>query len=138
MTVARLSYGYRCVVTNKNGITVYSNIPRSFFGMTFGGPAKMTIKAPTITSQPVNSTAGKGETALFTVAATGYGVKYQWQVSTDGGTNWVDSGSKGNKTDTLSVPVTNARLNYSYRCVITDKAGNRPVNSSVAQITPAT
>ncbi|MBQ6831899.1 MAG: hypothetical protein IJO28_04615 [Oscillospiraceae bacterium] len=30
----------------------------------------------------------------------------------------------GNKTATLSVPVTAARNNYQYRCVITDKYGN--------------
>ena len=57
---------------------------------------------------------------IETVNNTGRTIKFQWQASTDGGTNWSDSSLSGNKTDTLTVKLTQARNGYRFRCVITD------------------
>ena len=106
VTAARNGYMYRCVVSAK-GDSVISDA------------ATLKVKAA-ITTQPSNKTQAIGTTAKFTVAATGVNVAYQWQVSTDDGANWKNSGSTGNKTTTLSIPVTAARNGYKYRCKVTD------------------
>ena len=51
----------------------------------------VTINAmPAITSQPTNATVHAGSPAIFTVAATGVSLNYQWQVSADGGTTFTN------------------------------------------------
>ena len=88
---------------------------------------------PVITAQPEPFEGAVGETATFTVAATGTGtLKYQWQWSSDGNT-WVNAGLTGNKTDTLTVPITEARNGYQYRCVVTDGNG-KTTTSNGAQL----
>ena len=45
---------------------------------------------------------------------------YQWQVSTNGGVKWNNSSAKGNKTATLTIPVTASKNGYIYRCKVTN------------------
>jgi gliding motility-associated-like protein len=45
---------------------------------------------PAITSQPVSVTNSAGTSTTFEVAATGTALTYQWQLSVDGGTSFVD------------------------------------------------
>ena len=108
VTVARNGQKYRCVVTDANGATVTSST------------AVLKVKTK-ITAQPKTVTAPIGDTAKFTVTATGVGLTYQWQYYT--GSKWVSSGFTGNKTASLSVPVTAARNGQKYRCVITNANG---------------
>ena len=56
------------------------------------------------------------------LAATGTSLTYQWQYSTNG-TSWTNSTMAGSKTDTLTMQLTEARLKYRFRCVVTDKYG---------------
>jgi hypothetical protein len=67
------------------------------------------------------------------VKATGTGLTYQWQVSTNGGSSWSDSPATGNKTATLTVPATLSRNGYRYRCIV--KIGSLSVTSSAATLT---
>jgi len=89
------------------------------------------LKAPaasskiTVTTQPKNTYAKSGATAKITVAATGKGLKYQWQYRTSSTGSWKNATATGNKTKTLSVPATVSRHGYQYRCVITDGSGNK-------------
>ena len=57
-------------------------------------PATLTVippVAPAITTQPTDQTAGPGQIATFTAAASGTPTPtVQWQVSWDGGTTWSD------------------------------------------------
>lgn len=79
-----------------------------------------------ISAEPQDITADEETTAKFSVeAASSYDneLSYQWQVSTDGGESWNDSGLSGNKTATLSVLATAAREGYMFRCVITSSSG---------------
>ena len=112
VTAARNDYQYRCVITDANGKKTYSNA------------AKLTVKTA-ITAQPADKSAAVGDTAKFTVKATGAGLTYQWQYKTATGTNWLKCSMEGNQTKTLSVPVTAARNGYQYRCVITDANGKK-------------
>lgn len=60
-----------------------------------------------IVTQPVAASVTSPAAATFTVVdsttPTGGATTYQWQVSTDGGSNWASSTSGGNTTDTLTV-----------------------------------
>ena len=110
VTAARNGYQYRCVIKDVRGAQAISGVG--------------TLKVKTvITSQPANVYAPVGDTAKFTVKATGAGLQYQWQYRTATGTGWLKCSMEGNQTKTLSVPVTAARNGYRYRCKITDANG---------------
>ena len=119
VTAARNGQQYRCIITNANGNKVTSNA------------AKLLVKT-VITAQPKNATASVGETAQFTVSATGAGLTYQWQFCKGG--KWENSGMTGSKTATISVPATAARNGQQYRCIITDANGNKVI-SNAAKLT---
>ena len=73
--------------------------------------------APTITAQPQNQNVSVGNNATFSVTATGASLAYQWQLSTNGGSTYVDiSGATG-----ASYTVTNALSSQNgnrYRVVV--------------------
>ncbi len=71
---------------------------------------------------PGTAEAEPGETVKFTAKASGAKgkLKYQWQYSTNKGTTWKNSAQDGNRKKTLSVEVNEKRLNYWYRCEVTD------------------
>lgn len=87
---------------------------------------------PTITQQPVSQTVHPGESALFTVVATGSGsLAYQWQKN---GTNLVDGGHySGCTTSTLVVSTIDDSDAASYDCLVTDANGS--TFSDPAQLT---
>lgn len=123
-------YQYRCVVTNSCGA------PTS----TTSNAATLTFSAaPAITQQPSNVTACLGNSAIFSVAATGTGLTYQWQNSTNGGGTWtnVTTGTtySGANTNTLTVIATTAAMQANqFRCVVTGQCS--PVaNSNGATLT---
>jgi len=106
---------YRCMITNtKDGITaiVFSNV------------ATLSVVAiPTITSQPQSTTIPEGIVAAFSLAAetadSGIGgvLSYQWQLSTDGGSEW--SNIVGATSNSHTTPtVTFANNGYQYRCQV--------------------
>jgi len=71
------------------------------------------------------------ETVFFEIDANGTELSYQWQVSTDGGKTFKNSGLTGNKTATLTVAATVGRNNYRFRCVITDAEDNSVISDAV-------
>ena len=72
-----------------------------------------------IVTPPVDFEGELGDTATFTVEATGTDLTYQWQYKTLSGTKWYNSTMSGSQTDTLSMELTQARLKYEFRCVVT-------------------
>lgn len=70
---------------------------------------------PVITSNPEDVRTLIGETATFTVEATGTGLTYQWQSSTNG-EHWTSIVGNGN---TLNVIATVGNSFSRYRCVVT-------------------
>ncbi len=112
---------YRCVVTNGHGSPATST------------SATLTVVAlPTITAQPSPQTVNVGETATFSVTASGASLTYQWQKDS------VDI--SGATSATYTTPTTVAGDNgKTFRCVVTNLAGS--VNSDGALLTvdiPAT
>lgn len=88
-----------------------------------GTPTGTVVYAPTITTQPAGQEVTVGQTATFTVAASGESLTYQWQYSNDNGTNWNDiSGATGNSyiTDAATLEMNN----YQYQCVVSNSAGS--------------
>ncbi|MEI7963798.1 MAG: hypothetical protein WCH29_01440, partial [Chitinophagaceae bacterium] len=78
---------------------------------------------PAVTTQPANVSVCSTTSASFTVAATGTGISYQWQESTNGGTTYtnITNGGiySGATTTTLTVnPVSNVMNGYRYRCAV--------------------
>ena len=105
-------------VTNSGTINVEDG------GNLGGTPTGGTVVyAPAITTQPAGQEVTVGQTATFTVSATGENLSYQWQYSNDNGTNWNDiSGATGNSytTDAATLEMNN----YQYQCVVRNSAGS--------------
>jgi len=89
--------------------------------------------AVAITTQPTSSTVCNAANATFTVAASGTGVGYQWQMSTNG-TTWSDVSGETSATLTVSA-VTVGMNNYQYRAVVSGAAPCGSVTSSAATLT---
>jgi len=89
--------------------------------------------APVITSQPTPQSVQTGQTANFTVAASGSSpLTYQWQVSSNGGTTWTTLGNDStynvSTPGTLSI-TTNTGLNGdNYQCIISNGYGQATSN----------
>ena len=115
-------YQYKCVVSNTLGKVTSRTV-------------KITIlRKPEITTQPKSVTVTPGETASFTVKATGGSLNYQWQYRIDGEEKWADcSISNGAQTSSYSVAVQERHGTYSYRCVISNPKGS--VKTKVVRIT---
>jgi hypothetical protein len=108
---------YRCAVTDSNGSTNSNQ-------------AALTLKAvTTITQHPSNKTVTQGQTATFTVAATGDGtLSYQWQKN---GSNLTNGGHySGCTTATLTISNTNGNDAANYRCAATGGCGNATSNAA--------
>ena len=120
ITEARYAYQYRCVVTDENGNTETSDAVRIVRPAVFE-----------IVTQPVDYVGAIGDMATFTVGAVGEGLTYQWQWSS--GSKWYSTTASGNKTDTLTVEITEAHCAYQYRCVVTDANGEQ-LTSDAARI----
>ncbi|WP_312159810.1 S-layer homology domain-containing protein [Oscillibacter sp.] len=125
-TAGMNGYTYRVVVTGTVAPVATSNT------------ATLTVRtAPTINAQPGDAAVNAGSNTSFTVAATGTGLSYQWQVNTGAGFNNItDAGAySGATTATLSITGATAGMNgYQYRVVVTG-AGAMTTNSNSATLT---
>ena len=123
ITSARDGQMYRCVVTGENGGSVTSNVVY----LTVGA----VDTTPIITAQPEDFTGAAGETAQFTVQATGTGLTYQWQYCNATSNIWRNSSMEGNDTDTISVTAASYRDGQKYRCIITSEDGRSITTETV-------
>jgi subtilisin-like proprotein convertase family protein len=91
--------------------------------------------APAITTQPQPNTLCTGSNASFSVAATGNGLVYQWELSTDGGGSWNPIPGAAAATYTITGPTSalNGRL---YRCVINNACGTVTSNAASLYVSP--
>ncbi|MFY9309535.1 MAG: T9SS type A sorting domain-containing protein [Bacteroidia bacterium] len=85
-------------------------------------PASCTpCNPPVVTTQPVNSTICAGNNSSFTVAATGDGLTYQWQVNTGSGYSNLSNSAPYTGVTTNSIQITaatNGLNGYQYRCIV--------------------
>ena len=105
---------------------MYKCIIRSGVDTEIESESAVLNKRPTtakITAQPISAGGPIGSVVTFSMAATGEGITYQWQYSTDGGETWTNSGMTGAQTNTLNVTVNANRDGQMYRCMVTDDSG---------------
>ena len=89
--------------------------------------------APTIVAPPADKSVTEGETATFTVNATGTEpLSYQWQQSTDNGSSWTDITGETNATYTIATTTTDMS-GTQYHCVVKNSIGE--VTSNAATLT---
>ncbi|MBR3769363.1 MAG: hypothetical protein IKL06_02405, partial [Lachnospiraceae bacterium] len=75
-------------------------------------------------TQPVSREAEKDENVVFSVKARGNALTYQWQYSTDAGSNWTNINTAGARTTSIIVPATAEKSDWKYRCLVKDGSGN--------------
>ena len=93
--------------------------------------------APSITTQPQNTTVTEGQTASFSVAAAGSGtLTYQWQESTNNGTAWTDISGADSAAYTIENTTTGMN-GYQYRCVVTNSVGTVTSRAGTLTVTAA-
>ena len=108
----------RCVVTDN-------------YGSTTSSAATVTIAAPLkITASPQNLALADGDTAKFTVKATGTGLKYQWYIRKSGG-SW--KAWSGHTTASTTATANTTWDEMQVRCLVTDVTGNK-VYSEIATV----
>ncbi len=107
-----------CVVTDKNGNKVKSNVVT----------LSMSVSKATITKQPKSVSVASGKTAMTTVYATGSGLTYKWYYKNAGASKFSVSSVK---TATYSVEMNNSRHGREIYCVVTDKNGNKVKSNTV-------
>ena len=115
---------YRCVITDADGNQVITEKAKLIIG---------TTESIVIEAQPSDQNVIAGEDAVFEVQATGEGLTYQWQYSSNG-TKWYNSTLSGFDTNKQTVRGYAYRNGQKYRCVITDKDGNQ-VTTDGAELT---
>ncbi|MBK7307637.1 MAG: hypothetical protein IPI88_11800 [Chitinophagaceae bacterium] len=127
------------VAASPMNTTTYTVVRTTAAGCQASSQVTITVnKRPVVTTQPANQVRCVGNTATFTVGATGTGLTYQWQVSTAGcagpWTNLTNIAPYSNVTTaTLTVnPVTQLMSGYAYRCIVTGACApwNPPTNVS--------
>ena len=118
-------YSYRVRATDAAGnLSAYSNVATAT--TTAAAPT-----APTITQQPASKTVTVGQTATFTVSASGTApFSYQWQKGT---TNIANATSSSYTT-----PATTSADNGSqFRVIVTNAGGNATSNPATLTVTAA-
>jgi uncharacterized repeat protein (TIGR02543 family) len=95
----------------------------------------LTVReAPTITTQPSNYAVVVGETASFTVVATGDPAPtFQWQMRTRDGGRWSDIPGATSSSTYTTPPATGQMSGYQYRVTVSNGAGS--VTSDAATLT---
>jgi alpha-tubulin suppressor-like RCC1 family protein len=96
--------------------------------------APLTVKAPTVTKQPVSETLDEGESASFTAGASGSpSPTLQWESSGDGGASWsAIAGATSAKLTLGAVAV--AQSGSEYRASFTNTAGSASSQAAVLTV----
>ena len=101
----------RCVVTDSCGSVT-------------SAAATVTVAASLkITAHPQNIAVSSGESATFTVKATGTGLKYQWYFKKAGQTSW--NVWNGRTTASTTATANDSWDEMQVRCLVTDATGNK-------------
>ncbi|MBN8674001.1 MAG: T9SS type A sorting domain-containing protein [Chitinophagales bacterium] len=120
---------YRCVVTGSCPPAANSN-----------GAILTVITSVAVTTQPTDATVCEGSNSSFTVAGSGAGIIYQWQVSTDGGTTYTNVANggvySGATAATLNITGATFAMNtYRYRCQLSNATCTTPGVSNAGILT---
>ena len=95
------------------------------------------VIAPSITTQPGNATVKVGETANFTIVASGTDITYQWQIDRNDGNGWANiDGATATSYTTSAVDI--SCNGFKYQCVVSNSAGTVTSNTAVLTVTEST
>jgi hypothetical protein len=114
---------YRCVVTGTCTPAATST-----------GAILTVVTSVNVTTQPNSQTICDGSSVTFTVAGSGSGILYQWQISTDGGTTYTNISGATAASYTIAA-VTPAMNNNRYRCQLSNPTCTTPGISNAAILT---
>ena len=119
-----------------SGSTAFLTVSAASYGRNENTAALMQSGNAAIIRQPVDCAVVVNGIAVFMIAVEGEGLSYQWQqLKTAEGSDWVSIGTyEGRLSDTLLAPAYDGRSGYKYRCMVTDRYGNR-VYSNEATMT---
>ena len=124
--------GYEIDTVKVDGTTVTASSSYTFTDVKENHSIEVTFKkkadvpevveAPKITSQPKNATIQEGETATFTVTATGTDLTYQWQINRNDEKGFVllENANKASYTTSVADKSCNG---FQYQCVVSNSAG---------------
>ena len=99
-----------------------------------GGSIAVSVKAPAIMTQPAGMSVAEGKTAVFSVAASGSGLTYQWQYSSNGGA-WKNK--SGATSSSYTVTAKTSFDGVLYRCVVKNAGGSVTSNSAKLTVVSA-
>ena len=128
------------VTANPSASTSYTISGTDANGCINTGIAALTVNTVVaIGTQPANEVVLLNDPANFTVVATGTGLTYQWQESTNGGSTWNNLANGGNysgvTTSSLDLATATTENGYRYRCIVTGTSPCAPVTSGAAILT---
>ena len=122
-TADRQGYQFKCIITDAYGNTVETE------------PVTLTVNtddAIVINTQPAAQDKTAGETAVFSVTATGEDLTYLWQYRREADGAWYYWSNPSKDATSIEVGATVARNGYEFRCVITDANGVEKITEEVA------
>ena len=110
--------------TSAPGACEFTDVSGSVISTIFVDGAITIYGVPTIVNHPVNRTIAKGLNTTFSITASGSGLTYLWQASTDNGSSWADLSNGGyySNVTQATMNITNAQFILSgnqYRCKVT-------------------
>ena len=122
-------------VTTATTVSMYgASISGGYGGSTGSTVVTITVNpavtAPTITSQPANQTVTAGQTAMFSVVASGTGLSYQWRKN---GTNI--SGATSSSYTTPATATTDSGSTFSV--VVSNAGGSVTSNNATLTVNAA-
>jgi hypothetical protein len=88
-----------------------------------------TLSSPQLTNSPQNVQVCENSNHVFSASASGDGITYRWQISTDGGTSFRDTGTNTSNFAINGVNLTNN--NNLYRVIVSGTCAN-PDTSTAA------
>ncbi|MFZ4399430.1 MAG: cohesin domain-containing protein [Bacteroidales bacterium] len=102
----------------------YSDVNGNIRAATFSDGTVTINQPPQIIIQALDRTVLVGQNISFTVSASGTGIAYLWQISTDGGNIWNDmiNNSTYSGVTSATLNITNSLLtynNFKYKCRLT-------------------
>ena len=111
---------FRCVVTDKDGLSVISDSVLATLNV-----------GPVIVTQTSSIEQALGTPVNLSVEVNGEDLSYKWQFLRKDTTTWKNSSAQGATTNSISFKMAAAHEGMQFRCIITDGNGNSVTSGSI-------